>query len=174
MRYYHNFYTLNGARHFYNSNIPRFIQIEDHAFIEAELCELFTSYMVLAWVSQQNCSNIHNASIKRSSLRSSHGDSSTEELSLSSEQVFCAFTLNGLLRESAEEGIALVLPDLGDHDDRLKVAMEIRNKKMIHKGQRERMHACSRCEKPLEGDGYNGLSSSCFYFHSYVVFTLVN
>jgi hypothetical protein len=162
MRYYHNFYTLNGARHFYNSNIPRFVQIEDHAFVEVELCELFTSYMLLAWVSQQNCANIHNASIKRSSLRSSRR--ATQEPSLSSEQVFRAFSLNALLRESAEEGAALVLPDLGDNHDRLKVAMEIRNKKMIHKGQKERMHACSRCEKPLEGDGYNGLSGSIFIF----------
>ena len=110
--------------------------------------------MLLAWVSQQNCSNIHNASIKRSSLRSSRGVA--DDLSLSSEQVFRAFALNSLLREAAEEGNALVLPDIGDNHDRLKVAMEIRNKKMIHKGQKERMHACSRCEKPLEGEGYNG------------------
>ena len=123
------------------------------------------SYMLLAWVSQQNCSNIHNASIKRSSLRSSHGV--TDELSLSSEQVFRAFALNSLLREAAEEGNALVLPDIGDNHDRLKVAMEIRNKKMIHKGQKERMHACSRCEKPLEGEGYNGLSASWICFPSY-------
>jgi len=115
--------------------------------------------MLFAWVSQQNCSNIHNAATKRSSL-----NEHAEVLSLSSEQVFRAFILNALLRESAEEGVPLVLPDLGDNHDRLKAAMEIRNKKMIHKGQKERMHACSRCEKFLEGDGYKGLSEhfSCF------------
>ena len=156
---------FKGTRHFYNSNIPRFIQIEDHAFIEVELCELFTSYMLLAWVSQQNCSNIHNASIRRASLRSSR--KATEELSLSSEQVFRVFALNSLLRESAEDGTALVLPDLGVNHDRLKVAMEIRNKKMIHKGQKEWMHACSQCEKPLEGDGHNGLSASCLNFRKF-------
>jgi hypothetical protein len=127
--------------------------------------------MLLAWVSQQNCSNIHNASIKRSFLRSSPSCGATGELSLSSEQVFRAFALNSLLRESAEEGAALVLPDLGDNHDCLKVAMEIRNKKMIHKGQKERMQACSRCEKPLEGEGYNGLSASCICFHIYEFIT---
>lgn len=129
------------------------IQIENHAYVEYELCELYTSFMLFAWVSQQNCSNIHNASIKRSVLRH---DSSTE-LSISSEQVYRAFVMNALLRDCAENGSALILPNLGDHYERLKNAMERRNRQMVMRGQTERMHACNRCEKLRPGTGVNGL-----------------
>ncbi len=140
IRYYHNYYVHDDFRHFYSSDIPAVVQIENHAFVESELCELYTSFMLFAWVSQHNCANIHNASIKRSAQRQ---DLSTE-LSISSEQVSRAFVMNALLRDCAENGTALILPNDGDHDERLKNAMERRNQQMILRGQIERMHACNR------------------------------
>ncbi|KAF9538564.1 hypothetical protein CPC08DRAFT_824622 [Agrocybe pediades] len=156
IRYYHNYYTDDNIRIFYSPEIPRVVQIEDHAFVETELCELFTSLMLFAWVSSQNCANILNASVKRTSTVSSN---TSDDLSISSEQVFRAFVLNGLLRECYEQGTTLLLPDLGDHDDRLKAAMELRTRNIIAHGQKERMHACNKCEKPLplEGSGHCGL-----------------
>lgn len=137
--------------------MPDFIQIENQAYVEAELCELYTNFMLFAWVSQQNCSNIHNASIKCSASKRDGDTSNGKDLTISSEQVLRAFVLYALLRDCAKEGSALILPHLGDHDDRLKCAMERRNTKMILRGQTERMHACNRCEKLRPGTGVNGL-----------------
>ncbi|KIJ92693.1 hypothetical protein K443DRAFT_13404 [Laccaria amethystina LaAM-08-1] len=61
-------------------------------------------------------------------------------LSISSEQVSRAFYLNALLRDCAERGEVLVLPDVGDNDDRLKLAMEAQNKLIISEGQVEQMN----------------------------------
>lgn len=154
VRFYHNYYVADTNRYFYNSDVPSYIQLEDHTYIQSELCELFTSLMLFAWVSSQNCANILNASVKRLSALSDV----TGALSISSEQVFRAFVLNGLLRDCAERGSPLILPDLGDHDDRLKCAIELRNQRMISEGQPQKMHACMKCEKFIEGPGYKGLS----------------
>lgn len=152
IRYYHNYYSVDHTRHFYSSSIPQFIQIEDHAYVETGLCELFSTFMLFAWVSSQNCGNILNAAIKRRNQTKELG-----ALSISSEQVFHAFYLNTLLCDCAERGEVLVLPDVGDNDDQLKLAMEARNKCIISEGQVERMHACSKCERFLPRSGYNNL-----------------
>ena len=152
IRYYHNYYSLEGYRYFYSPTIPSAIQIEDHMYIEPEICEIFTSLMLYAWVSAQNCSNILNAAVKRA-----RGITPSAEISISSEQVSRAFILNGLLRDSSETGKILVLPDTGEHDDRLKCAMELRNKRIISEGQKEKMHACQKCEKLIPGNGYKNL-----------------
>ena len=97
VRYYPNYYIINNSQQFYNSNVPRYIQIEDHAYVETDLCELFTLYMLFGWISSQNCANILNASIKRKFTLEDMGSKQPEEYSISSEQVFRAFALNGLL-----------------------------------------------------------------------------
>lgn len=150
IRYYHNYYfhVLQQTRHFYVSQIPQFIEIGDHTFVESDLCELFTLLMLFAWVSHQNCSNIINTAITKSQSHSFAG-------ALSSEDVFRAFTMNALLREAAEDGVCLILPGIGDNNERLKQAIELRNRKMIICGQKERMHACNKCEKLLPGTGVN-------------------
>ena len=162
VRYYPNYYIINDSRQFYDSNVPTYIQIEDHAYVEADLCELFTLYMLFGWISSQNCSNILNASIKRQFTPEDMGGKHPEEYFISSEQVFRAFALNGLLRDSAERGDSFILPNLGDNDDRLKCAMEVRSRRIISEGQVERMHACSTCEKFLPGDGYKNLRALLF------------
>lgn len=111
--------------------------------------------MLFAWVSHQNCSNILAAAIKRTG----NGFKGTP---LSSEDVFRAFTINALLREAAEEGVCLVFPDTGDNDKRLQHAIELRNRKMIMHGQKEKMHACNKCERLLPGMGFEKLRK---YYH---------
>jgi len=85
--------------------------------------------------------------------------------SLSSEQVWHAFFLHSLLRDSLERGKPLVLPDKGDHDNRLKCALELRNQCILRYGQREKMHACSVCEKFIPGLGHQGKSIYVFQSH---------
>ena len=88
--------------------------------------------MLFAWVLSQNCGNILNTVIK---CRVHIKELGT--LSISSEQVSHAFYLNALLCDCAESGEVLVLPDVGDNDDQLKLAMEAQNKCIISEGQVE-------------------------------------
>ncbi|TFK59183.1 hypothetical protein BDN72DRAFT_906089 [Pluteus cervinus] len=151
IRYYHNHYVVNGTRVYYGpAYIPQFIQIEDHAFVEHALCELFTTQMLYAWVSSQNCAKIFNA------IANLHEGVSV----LSSEQVFRAFAYNALLRHHYELRRPLTIQNGGDNDHRLKLAMEARNSYIIRNGQEEVMHACSTCERQwISGPGYKGLRS---------------
>lgn len=77
---------------------------------------------------------------------------------LSSEQVWHAFFLHALLQDAAERSQPLVLPNSGDHNSRLKHAMEQRNLRIVRQGQREKMHACDICCKFIPGSGFKGLS----------------
>lgn len=150
---------------YYDAKVPSTIHFEEHAFIDTELCETFTSLMVFAWVSGQNCAHFYNTTL-RQSLYPQPPLWPTENLSLSCEQVWSAFYLNAILRDWAEHDTVLTLPDVGDNRERLKYGMEIRNLRMIQHGQPEKMHACDVCEKFVEGNGYKGLRKYPFRYSS--------
>lgn len=69
-----------------------------------------------------------------------------------------------LLKDAAEHNESLVMPDHGEHDFRLRMALDARNRRMVREGQPERMHACTVCEKFIPGDGFKGLRSFIFCF----------
>ncbi|KAJ8489877.1 hypothetical protein ONZ45_g13412 [Pleurotus djamor] len=152
IRFYPNYYVSDGLRHYYSSEIPSAIQIEDHAFISSDLCELFTLNMLFAWVSSQNNSHIYNTGLSRSSdlERSS-------KLTLTSDQAWRGFVYHALLRDSQTARVPLVVRDTGTNDKRLQEAMEKRNEDYINDGQPERLHACRICENLLPGTGYHNL-----------------
>ncbi|KDQ28715.1 hypothetical protein PLEOSDRAFT_1039350 [Pleurotus ostreatus PC15] len=136
-RFYPTYYTHGSMHHYYSPQVPEIIQIEEHALVSADLCELFTFCMLFAWVSSQNCSHIFNTAL--SGVADGNPPSS---LVLTSEQVSRAFTYNALHRESAEQHRPLVLRANTDNDTRLKEVMEARNDEYIIHGQPQRMHAC--------------------------------
>lgn len=48
--HYHDYYVVNDQQIYYNGiSIRETLQYEHHKFIDAELCELFTSLMVFTW-----------------------------------------------------------------------------------------------------------------------------
>ncbi|KAF7979107.1 hypothetical protein HWV62_43638 [Athelia sp. TMB] len=157
IRYYHNYYVQKGLRIYYHApsgfKVPNVIQIEEHIFIEAKLCEQFTLSMLFAWVSAQNCSNIYNHSF--SAAMGPH--SGPQKLSISTVEVWHSFNFNALLRDCADRNVRLVLSDVGSQDQHLQHVMEERNHRISTDGQRERMHACDRCEKLITGSGYKNL-----------------
>ncbi|KZP25675.1 hypothetical protein FIBSPDRAFT_733502 [Athelia psychrophila] len=138
MRYYHNYYVQRGLRFYYHApsgfKAPGVIQVEEHVFIEAKLCEHFTLSMLFA------CPH-----------------PGPQKLSISTVEVWHSFNLNALLRDCADRNVRLVLSDVGSQDERLQHAMEERNQRISTDGQRERMHACDRCEKLIPGSGYYNL-----------------
>lgn len=118
------------------------------------LSEFFTHSYLFAWVSAQNSASLYNHSL---SLIEQVTTSIDDPLKISSEQVARAFALNALLRDTIENETTLILPDIGDNDERLKQAMELRNKRIIAYGQPQRLHACQLCEKYIPGSGYKNL-----------------
>ncbi|KAH9965569.1 hypothetical protein BGW80DRAFT_1254963 [Lactifluus volemus] len=51
-RYYPNYYVHhNGTRRKFYGGVPQFIKPPEHFYMEAELCELFATMMVMSWTS---------------------------------------------------------------------------------------------------------------------------
>ncbi|KAF5375906.1 hypothetical protein D9615_008161 [Tricholomella constricta] len=153
VRYYHNYYSDGRLRHYYHSSsVPPIILIEEHVYIDSQLCEFFTNLSLFAWVSAQNSANIYNHTLSKFSDPSTLSEASERPSNpITSEQVSRGFVLNALLRDCAESASSLILPDIGDNDERLKQVMELRNSRIIAHGQAERMHACDVCEKFIRG-----------------------
>ncbi|KAI0037404.1 hypothetical protein FA95DRAFT_1452946, partial [Auriscalpium vulgare] len=126
IRYYHNYFVEDQVRCYYG-DLPAVIHFEEHAFVEARLCELFTLLMLFAWcaaslVSGQNCSNIFNSALAEAP--NCQPPLWPQTFALSSEQVWRAFFLNSLLRDSHERRQCLSMPDTGSHEARIRFAME--------------------------------------------------
>jgi hypothetical protein len=92
--------------------------------METQLAELFTTFMLFAWVSSSNCANIYNHALSKLDV---HSDSRL----LNSTQVWRAFVMNALVREGAERDEPLFLAVTGSQDDRLKAAMSRRSLRIV-------------------------------------------
>ncbi|KAI0309790.1 hypothetical protein OF83DRAFT_1157459 [Amylostereum chailletii] len=163
IRYHPNYYITDGVRCYYGG-VPDTIQFEKHAYIETELCELFTMCTLFAWVSGQNCAKIYNAALAQPKSGAARPDDwpDTYTFTLGTEQVWRIFFLNAILRDHAEQGSCLTLSDAGEQEPRLQAAMEARTTRMIEVGQPHKMHACTVCERFIpshSGEGHLGLRS---------------
>ncbi|KAJ3795740.1 hypothetical protein GGU11DRAFT_836671 [Lentinula aff. detonsa] len=159
-RYYLNYGVgiANKIRFYYDEAIPEVLHLEEKAFIETSLSELFTACTLFAWVSAQNSALIYNHAL------SSYGQREVKQSNflLTSTQVRRAFVLVSLLKDWREQGRTIVMRDDGDLDSRLKDLICERNDRMITEGQPERLHACDSCEKLIPTDipdSYKGLRS---------------
>ncbi|KAF5373315.1 hypothetical protein D9615_007428 [Tricholomella constricta] len=76
--YYHNYYSDGRLRHYYHtSSVPPIILIEEHVYIESQLCEFFTNLSLFAWVSAQNsAANIYNHTLSKFSESSTLSEAS--------------------------------------------------------------------------------------------------
>ncbi|KAJ3731347.1 hypothetical protein DFJ43DRAFT_1155581 [Lentinula guzmanii] len=160
IRYYFNYSVKIDARTcvYYDEAIPEVIHLEEKAFIETSLSELFTTCTLFAWVSAQNSALIYNYAL------SSYGQCEVKQshFLLTSTQVRRAFVLVSLLKDWREQGRNIVVREDGDLDSRLKDLICERNDRMIMEGQPERLHACDICEKLIPTDipnSYKGLRS---------------
>ncbi|KAJ3967654.1 hypothetical protein EV361DRAFT_929610 [Lentinula raphanica] len=156
--YYHNYFVRSKEAFcfYYDLTVPSAIHFEQHAFIETALSELFTTCTLFAWVSSQNNAAIYNHSLANT-LNSTEG-----KYLLDSKQVWKVFVLTSLLRDAYQQGRTLSFPDGGDQNSWMKEIMQERNNRIITQGQRERLHACSTCERFVETDlpgAHKGLRS---------------
>ncbi|KAL0567980.1 hypothetical protein V5O48_014014 [Marasmius crinis-equi] len=140
------------TRHYYSSTFADYIHLEQHTYIQRTLCELFTVWMVFAWVSAQNSANIYNHAL--SGLARDWCVGGESRFILSSEQAWRAFVLHALFCHASEHNIILTMSEAPgvDHDLRLKDAQVHRNDLVARSGLSERLHACGTCEKFISSD----------------------
>ncbi|KZV93219.1 hypothetical protein EXIGLDRAFT_768232 [Exidia glandulosa HHB12029] len=162
-RYYHNYSVDNRLgpdtqRVYYNTQLPAVIQISDHFFVTAQLCEWIANQMVCAWVSGSNNARIYNQMFPPPALPSDW-KWSTE---LTCEQVWDAFFLHALLLHHERHANPLQLPEhAASHDERLSTALAARNSTMVGPGQQDWAHACNLCCKIVQqADGNPGIIRS--------------
>ncbi|KAK1217866.1 hypothetical protein PQX77_019466 [Marasmius sp. AFHP31] len=154
VRYYPQYYIdyTTKTRHYYASTFPDFIHLEQHTYIQRTVCELFTIWMVFAWVSAQNSANIYNHAL--SGLADDWRVGSESRFILTSEQVWRAFVLHTLFRRASEYNTALTMSEAPgvDQDLQLKEAQIDCNDLVARNRLRERLHACTTCEKFIPTD----------------------
>ncbi|KAL0061273.1 hypothetical protein AAF712_011931 [Marasmius tenuissimus] len=152
IRYYPQYYTDTDVekRFYYSSTPSTYIHLEQSTFITTALAELFTMWMLFAWVSSLNSANIYNHAM--SALPPELIGQS--RYTLTSEQVWRTFVLHALFRHASQYNSVLTMSEAPgvDHDLRLKEVQSLRNILMDRHGQPERLHACNICEKLIPTD----------------------
>ncbi|KAF8957605.1 hypothetical protein BDZ97DRAFT_1669810 [Flammula alnicola] len=141
---YHKNYSVNNGNRTYYSGVPDLIQVREHQFVETKLVFTWRANMLFGWFSASNTSRVYQAS----KTDDNYFQPSEWSLSnhLTTNQVWDAFVILGLLEDAIFRGKLLVVPHTGMQSDRFKAAMEERNEWIVLNGQPDAVrHACDRC-----------------------------
>ena len=157
--YHHNYSVHQNIRTYY-SDVPAYLQVAEHQFVQRELAMQWIDLMQVAYVvssslqcptdsqactrvSATNCARLYNiAEARRATELKTAWQFST---SLTTEQVWDTFCLLSLLDDHAQRHVQLTLPHDGNQKDRYSAAMRARTERMIIHGQEELPHACDGC-----------------------------
>ncbi|KAJ7205836.1 hypothetical protein GGX14DRAFT_644475 [Mycena pura] len=132
--YHHNFSVQGGMRTYYGDT-PRYLQIGEHQLAERKLVGLWTSLMLVAWVSATNAARERDVAAGGWQFG----------FTLTTENIWDAFVLLTLLDYNDRTGCYLYVPHAGDQKDRFTEAMRARNREVIAEGQDEIAHCCDKC-----------------------------
>ncbi|PPQ76766.1 hypothetical protein CVT26_000266 [Gymnopilus dilepis] len=147
-RYYHNYYVHKAAttRTYYGGPIPAFIQISQHFFMTAELCDLFATMMFTSWTSATNCARIYNGGLINDVPKAALPADWQTSLVIDLEDVWNGFYLHSLLLHHYEKDTTFILPHQAESQaKRLEGALRERNQLMAGPGQEAWNHACKLC-----------------------------
>ncbi|EDR02633.1 uncharacterized protein LACBIDRAFT_332257 [Laccaria bicolor S238N-H82] len=156
-RYYPN-YLVEGRHHqsrrTYYTEVPAFIQVSMHYYVDTRLAEMFTNMMVCAWVSATNSSRIYNLSF--SGMEEHIGDKWPWNLKLTCDHVWDAFFIYALLLDANERNVPLNLDhNAPDNAQRLRAALDARNELALRAAVSDGItigHPCCAhhdCKNPL-------------------------
>ncbi|KAI1784804.1 hypothetical protein LXA43DRAFT_901026, partial [Ganoderma leucocontextum] len=160
-RYYPDYYLHDRAstRTYYCNTMPSLIQVAQHYFIAADVCEMFANLMTISWTSASNCAKFYNTSLAPPHFADLLPLDWGYKFKLTTEQVWDGFFLYSLLLDHQERSTSLSLPHVaGSQAERLSGALQDRNLRMARPGQKYWSHACDRCcwvdSKDAEGNEY--------------------
>ncbi|KAJ7199613.1 hypothetical protein GGX14DRAFT_372934 [Mycena pura] len=151
---YHYSYSVkdpsmpSAVREYYAQFLP-YVQAQQKAFVEVDLCEYFEYYMCLSHTSTANLARIYNTQLGRTPIMMSTESALLPEIA--QDTVMDAFFMNALLRRHMREDTCLILPhNTVHHEHRFDHAMDLCNIKMAGTGQPQYLHACHDCMKFLK------------------------
>ncbi|KAF8583181.1 hypothetical protein K439DRAFT_1507019 [Ramaria rubella] len=136
--------------YYYNRDIPIFIQVTGHSYIEAALCRFIETEMAFSHASAQSIARVYNLVLK-SCDDDVPNKSTFLQHSLDGELVLDSFFLHALLRHKIRCNERLRVPHHGMHEDRLTGNIQERNMFIAGTGQEMWAHACNDCEKFYTG-----------------------
>ncbi|KAF7332740.1 hypothetical protein MKEN_00157500 [Mycena kentingensis (nom. inval.)] len=138
-------FSVHGRVRSYYDGIPDFLQIGAHQFVERRLVGLWTSMMLLAWVSATNCAKSYDMALSQQEVHDMSCGGWQFGCKLTTNHVYDAFIVLTLLDYHQRNKTNLVVPHNGEQKDRFVVAMEARNAEVIRMGQDVVGHCCDRC-----------------------------
>ncbi|THV06826.1 hypothetical protein K435DRAFT_644489 [Dendrothele bispora CBS 962.96] len=145
--YHNNFSVCQGTRTYYE-DIPQFLQVGEHQFVEDHLVDSWVGMILLGWFSASNCARHYSTTISR--LDEASPDEWRFTLKVEMEQVWDALVLKSLLEDCQQQSILLQVPHTGDQAERFTTAMQERNERIVRQGQPEVLHACDKCMRVFE------------------------
>ncbi|KAJ7176348.1 hypothetical protein C8R43DRAFT_1084702 [Mycena crocata] len=143
--YYSNFSSQHGMRTYYGG-VPNFIQIGVHQFAERKLIALWTTLMLVAWVSATNCSQTYDMALSGQEEHDFASGGWQFGCVLTTDHVWDAFIILMLLEYHDRRDTLLQVPHTGDQKNRYTTVMESRNLEVIQQGQEGVVgHCCNKC-----------------------------
>ncbi|KAG6375794.1 hypothetical protein JVT61DRAFT_2647 [Boletus reticuloceps] len=139
---YHNNYSVQAGMRTYYPGVPPFVQVGEHQFVQRELVMQWMDLMQVA-VSATNCAHLYD--IAQARRLSSHDVDWQFGTTLTTEQVWDAFTILALLEDAHSRNARLVVSHDGHQQDCFSAAMHARTERIIVFGQDELPHACDGC-----------------------------
>ncbi|KAF7300480.1 hypothetical protein HMN09_00932200 [Mycena chlorophos] len=143
--YHPDYYVHGGLRTYYTDHMPNYIQIGAHQFIEKKLVSLWTSLLLVAWVSASNFSKCYDMALSGQKENDFAQGGWQFGCLMTTDHVYDAFVIVSLLEHHSKHDTQLVVPHKGEQKDRYTAAMEARNKDIVANGQDAIDHACDTC-----------------------------
>lgn len=160
-----------ATRQYYASEVPKYVEVVDHLFVDAELCDLikmeigfnscvWSGHSVDGEFDHSSSSSATNVAFLFDKALSKEPAGLQPRASPSYAVILDCFFLYALLKDCQRSDTALELPHNGDHSDRLTVLMHTRNERIAGTGLDHWNHKCKECFKRVR-DSRDGIE--CTY-----------
>ncbi|KAF7311236.1 hypothetical protein MKEN_01025200 [Mycena kentingensis (nom. inval.)] len=143
--FHNNFAVKDGTRTYYPGQIPQFLQVGEHQYVERKLAGLWLSLMFCGWVSATNCAQTYDLSLAGSNVGYMAQFGWQFGTRLTTEHVWDAFIVLTLLDHRQRHGRSLTVPHTGEQAERFMQAMAEHNAEVVNYGNNAVNHCCDKC-----------------------------
>lgn len=160
--YYPNYAVRDDVRQYY-AGIPDYIQVSGHKYIERAMLKHFTMLSVLSWTSSTNTAHIYHQSMAKLS-----GDVPEDScFRLQGTHTSDGLLILALLRDSADRGQVLAVPNGGHQKECFTAAMRAHTRCIQRSGQPEQAHWCTKCVRRFDNPDGITHTSLCTVLRSF-------
>ncbi|KAF8581765.1 hypothetical protein K439DRAFT_1274843, partial [Ramaria rubella] len=152
-RYHHNYHihSVVTLRTYY-PGVPRFVQASQKFFIEASMCEIFTTMMNCSWWVSHCPGRIYNQAFSPLAIKEILPSEWQPMLTCYYDDIWDSFFTYSLLLDSHTHAEVLELPHWrGTQADQLCPALEAQNERMMGIRMEQWNHGCNKCTRVFDG-----------------------